>query len=397
MAETPEQKLEADLAIAENVLSTRFGNQIQLAFGEKEGLSGRTYVHRLNVVQGAPEVPQSLIMKQARAGEDQPYDPDAIGGPASRLFDEWAGLQFLNDVCTDPLPAPRFYGGDRSAGIILMEDFGTGMRLDHALRGEDAAVAEKTMVALSATVGRMHAQSIGKQPRYDEIRQALGPRGTPRGRVSRWDLKGIRPSLSSIGSTPHRGFFKECEAISKALNEPGPFNAYIHSDPCPDNCHWVGSDLRLLDFDGGRYSHALLDGVYPRIHFPSCWCANRVPDDVMRKAEAAYRYELTKGCPKAADDRIFYPAVVRICACWAFVTFTRSILNVLEEDREWGIATIRQRLILRFNLVAETAEEFGCCKAIGETARKIVSKLQSLWGDVVEMPYYPAFDPKVKS
>ena len=95
MLKTAEQKLEDDIRVAEKILTETFGGKVHLESGEKEGLSGRTYVHRLKVVQGPSTVPQMLIMKQARVREDQPYAPDALGGPASRLFNEWAGLQFL--------------------------------------------------------------------------------------------------------------------------------------------------------------------------------------------------------------------------------------------------------------------------------------------------------------
>jgi hypothetical protein len=182
------------------------------------------------------------------------------------------------------------------------------------------------------------------------------------------------------------------------LDEPGPFCAYIHSDPCPDNCHWVGSDLRLLDFEGGEYGHALLDGVYPRIHFPTCWCVSRLPDEVIRKAEGAYRAALLKGCPQAADDSVFGPAVVGICAYWAFTRFVNSLPEILTADRAAdrpsNLGTAHQRIILRFELTAATADEFGYLKAIGGTARRMVSRLRSLWRDVGEMPYYTAFQPQ---
>ena len=32
----------------------------------------------------------------------------------------------------------------------------------------------------------------------------------------------------------------------------------------------------------------------------------RVPDDVVEKMEVAYRTELAKGCPEAADDTLFF-------------------------------------------------------------------------------------------
>lgn len=388
---TAEQKLQEDLAVAEQVMAARFGGKVRLALGDKEGLNRRDYVHRLNVVQGPPEAPQTLIMKQARRRADQPYASDEAEGPASRLFDEWAGLQFLGEVGGDSPLAPRLYGGDRDAGILLMEDFGTGMRLDHALLGQDAAVAAHTLVALSRTVGRMHAQTLGKQARYEELRTVLGPTTKPSRQSTRRDLEGVRHSLQAIGLVPRQEFYKECETVLAMLDDPGPFCAYLHSDPCPDNCHWVGPDLRLLDFEGGTYGHALLEGVYPRIHFPTCWCVSRLPDEVMRNAEEAYRAALLKGCPQAADDGVFGPAVVGTCAYWAFTRLVNSLPGILEEDRPTDLGTARQRIILRFELSASAADEFGCLKAIGETAHRVVTTLRSRWQDAGEMPYYPAF------
>lgn len=36
--------------------------------------------------------------------------------------------------------------------------------------------------------------------------------------------------------------------------------------------------MELIDFEGGRYSHALIDGVFADLYFPSCLCVNRIPD-----------------------------------------------------------------------------------------------------------------------
>jgi len=95
MAETSAQKLEEDIAVAERVLTATLGHKIHLAIGERAGLSGRQHVHRLDVSQEPSEAPQTVIMKQARIRENQPYEPDALRGAAPRLFHEWAGLEFL--------------------------------------------------------------------------------------------------------------------------------------------------------------------------------------------------------------------------------------------------------------------------------------------------------------
>jgi hypothetical protein len=84
-------------------------------------------------------------------------------------------------------------------------------------------------------------------------------------------------------------------------------------------CAWATRDeLRLIDFEFGRLGHALMDGTYGRMIFPSCWCANRLPSRLVSKMEAVYRTELVKGCPEAQEDRIFERALVSVCGFWLF-------------------------------------------------------------------------------
>src|SRR5438309_847824 len=45
-------------------------------------------------------------------------------------FNEWAGLEFLNDAPGAEQSAPRFIGGDADARFYLMEDLGNGAAID---------------------------------------------------------------------------------------------------------------------------------------------------------------------------------------------------------------------------------------------------------------------------
>lgn len=64
----------------------------------------------------------------------------------------------------------------------------------------------------------------------------------------RKDLEGIRHSLQAIGLSPQRGSYKECEAVLAMLDEPGPSVPICTPIPARSNCHWVGSDLGLMEF-----------------------------------------------------------------------------------------------------------------------------------------------------
>lgn len=392
------QKLVGDIAVAEELLSQKWGTTLRLKAGDQSGLDDRSYVHRLRVTQRTPNMPETVILKQAAIrGENDVYDPQAADGPGSRLFNEWAGLQFLSEVCSDPLPAPAFFGGDRERGFVLIEDFGDGTRLDHLLLGQDAAAAERSVIALFQTIGRMHAQTVGQASRYLQIRTALGPAPswiTNIGEISAWDRQHMQRVLKAYAIETSPTFFDELDRVWHTVRTPGPFTAYIHSDACPDNCHWVGTELRLLDLEGGHFGHLLSDAIYAHLPFPSCWCSNRLPEAVTEKAQAAYRAELVEGCPEAADDDIFYPALVSVAIHRIFNVFYRNGLGggrPFDLDRQWGISTIGQRARMWFGQVAWLTERFGYFPGIGATAQRALARFRSHQPTIDEMPYYPAF------
>ena len=179
------------------------------------------------------------------------------------------------------------------------------------------------------------------------------------------------------------------KALEGFLNPDSPFMAYSHHDPCPDNCLLVGQAMKLLDFEFGCFRHALLDGVYGRIHFPTCWCVNRLPAGVYNQMEQVYRRELVQGCPEARDDELFNQVLVEACA-WQML---RSLsIGVLEEDGQWGIATHRQRVLLRLDRLAEITGEVGHLEVLGSTTEDLAVALRQQWAkELDEMPLYPAF------
>ena len=81
-------------AAAEQILSEVFREKVQI--GETKHIGGnRSAVFRCTLLDGPDEAPTSVVAKQAMVQKGEIYDPDAHEGPAWRLFNEWAGLQFL--------------------------------------------------------------------------------------------------------------------------------------------------------------------------------------------------------------------------------------------------------------------------------------------------------------
>jgi hypothetical protein len=370
------------IATAEQLLMEVFEGTVRLGEAEDLTASGRAGVYRLQVLAGPNHAPASVIVKQARTF------------PPWTFFNDWASLQFLNQVVPAHQSfAPHFYAGDPIQGIYVIEDLGRGQRLDQLLLGNDPAITEAALIAHATLHGRLHALTIGKQASYDAIRRPLGSLAEEEDDATLgWLASTFHRSVEMVGIAPAPGVDRELLALATSIRHPGPFLAFIQGDSCPDNCLYVGSALYLVDFEGGRLAHALLEGCYGRMHFPTCWCVYRLPEHIPPRMEAAYRAELVKGCPVAADDTLFYRALVEACTFWLLDWHRWMPLDrLLKSDRMIIAASDRQRLLTRLDMLVQTSEHFGYLEAVGATMRTLATRLRSLWPESEEMPLYPAF------
>ncbi len=379
--------VQATRIVAEGILHTMLG--AVEALDASPGMQAL----RCSMVEGSSDTPTTVIVKRV-ARDGDPYDPDAPDGPAWWLFNDWAGLSFLDHLAGEHSPAARFYGGDRRAGLLVLEDLGADAHLDTLLLGHDPVAAEEALRRLAATLGRMHALTIDKEEEYHRVRAALGP-ANPRAYDGRYDwiAPTIRTMAATMGVATPAHLDDDLTLLTVRLSDPAPFLAYIHGDACPDNCVHSGDTVRLFDFEHGRFGPALIDGVYGRLPFPSCWCIGRLPERVARDMEDTYRAALAHGCPAATDDTLFYRAVVEACVYWlAHFARLNLLTALLERDSLWDTATLRQRFLQRLDAVDRALQEVAYLEAIGALTATIAANLHALWDPTTQpMPYYPAF------
>ena len=385
--------LEAIRANAESILSKTLGGKVRLDEGEDLDGGTRALVYRFRILEGPGAAPASVVVKQVKSSEDAPYNPDSATIPAWTFFNEWASLEFLEMIAGGASFGLRFYGGDRASGLIVIEDLGRGTRLDQVLMENDYAAAEAALIGFAVIHGRLQAASAGKQGEFKRIREALGPRVLEDGYYSyEWLAPTFYQAAELLGVVPEPGIDGELDALKKTMLEPGPFLSFIQGDSCPDNCLFIDSTLRLMDFEGGRLDHALKEGVYGRMHFPTCRYVYRMPEHIPLLMEAAYRAELVKGCPEAGDDTLFYRAVAEASVYWMIDWYQMVPLSkTLAKDLLIAAATDRQRYLMRSDIVARTTEDLGHMEALGATIRRMAARMRELWPDAEETPYYPAF------
>ena len=381
MIDAPECRASSWRHAVEQSLSSRWNGDVVLEQDEQAGLSGREHVHRFHVRVAPPDSPSSVVVKQPRQRDEG----------LALFFNEWACLQLLTELCPTP-PAPRLYVSSPDPRFLVMEDLGTGSRLDHALLGTDAERATQTLVALFETIGQMHAATFGHRARFDAIFEQLARRPPHRDDRAQQRRQGaIEDALNRLALSPHGRFFDELAEIGRRV-ESSEREVLIHGDPCPDNCQWVGDRVRLLDFEHGRFGNAFSDACYPLIHFPTCWCLGRLPERVIEQAMEAYRRTLAHGMAHAADEQQFARGMTDASILWAWSMFASwHMPDALSQDREWGRATVRQRILFRFRLVVEMLERHGWYPSIADTTRRSHELLSARWKNVADIPLYPAF------
>ena len=381
-------------AVVEKLAKGTFGDSVTL--GDRVGLGGsnRSNVWRWQLK--GDNVPDSVVVKQVST-EHESYDPDSPKwGPAHRLFNEWTALQLLTERQATFIP--KLFSSDRDAGVLMIEDLGTAPTLDQLLLGDDAQVTEKALIALAEVLGQMHALTTDSRADYDQLRTNLGPTVPPPDTakpitLAETEIKGLLTKIiEPLEIKLTSAMEAELKALTVAWRDANNFRVLIHSDPCPDNILVVGDTVKLVDFEFARFGSPLIDGTYWRTFFPTCWCCNRLPVLVADQMETHYRDAMVRGLPDLKADDRYYRLLVEACLSWTFTFLNWEGLDPVADDGDWGIATIRQRVLMRFEVVAALADEHRYYPAVGDLSKIIAEALRERWSPPLkDLPLYPTF------
>ncbi|HEY9643441.1 MAG TPA: phosphotransferase [Coleofasciculaceae cyanobacterium] len=375
------------VAGAEQILSTAVGHPIQLTQVEFISERGRRNLLLRCHCSSDSGLPPSLMIKKVEAKSYNPNNPNSWD--TLRFFRDWIGAQFLSTISEQYPHSPRFYGGDRRLGLIILEDVPHHARLVESLVGGDSNQAERALLQYAACLAQLHVDTLGKAAEFEALAREIAPKAQfLRESV---DIPKQQGLLNRLGIQPESNWLHDLNTINEAMNHPDNFLAYVHADACPDNVLDTGEGLRLIDFETGHFGHAFIDIAYGRMMFPSCWCANRLPLTVVQQMENTYRAILIQQCPSLERDSIFETALVMACGYWMLNTLTRHLEPALRNDLNWGISTTRQRILARLEAFITTAQEFNQLPGLRGTASRLLDLLQQRWSGTPPLPDYPAF------
>lgn len=345
------------------------------------GFYTEVHQHLLRCHLSGDTAPCTVIVKLRRPADDGRADP-------RYLRNDRAGLEFLTAIGS--LAAPRFYAGDDDAGIVMMEDLGTGASVDSTLVGADPDAAHDALLAYARSLGRLHASTIGRADEFYEIRAALGPVDPLADRVTyggapvtaTWSR--LKEQLPQVPTTD--GADSDITELVRLLADPGDYLALTNGDVCPQNCRLFGDHVRFLDFDGAAFRHAILDVAYLWFPFVDCPCRALLPIEIRNSLLAAYRAEMA-----VLDDASFYVGLTAACAAkaiqrasgWVSVQDTDATYGMGISKRGWLLSTIQTFL--------DCAAQSGTLLELAAWFARLSDLSRAQWPDAPESPLYPAF------
>jgi hypothetical protein len=367
---------------AESALSRASGERTTLEAIERLGDDDR----RNLILRAQARTAQNLrpvIVKATRSTGYAPSSPDAFA--TSGFVREWTARTLL--ASSDGHARLGLLAGDAEQGVMVFADLGHDARsLVAPLLDGSADEAGHALAAYAVALARLHAATTGWAARHaDALHAAFPSAHVPASMALDW-LAGPAPEIDGVALP-----CDELAAVRARIGAPGPWFALVHGDLCPDNVLFAAGRAWPIDFEFSAPGHALLDAVYWRMGFPTCWCAGTLPAAVANRMEAIYRRELTPAVPEVADDRAFAREMATVMLARLPFHLRWLLEGALEEDRRWGIATNRSRILwyLRATIDAcERAEMFPGSRAV---ALQWLSRLQISWPDSEPLPVYPAF------
>ncbi|MEE8157554.1 MAG: hypothetical protein V3T51_05310 [Gammaproteobacteria bacterium] len=380
--------------LAGDLLEQTWGEPVRVLRGEilKSGRFAKVY--RLSFSQAPENALGTVVVKRILIPDDAGSRPEDQVGSRQRFQNEWAGLTLLSSIESTCALVPTLIAARQEAGIVVMDDVIGNATLDQLLLGADPDAAKQGLLDMCVTLAVLHAGTSNLKQQYESAIAEGGPAvvSPPPAQQCRHSLESVRDMAVALGVNAPRGLDDEIEGLESFFHGDGAFIGLLHNDACPDNFVTTDSGMKVWDFGFSSFGQFLVDGVYARMLFPSCWCVNRIPAGVLNEMEANYRQQLATVIPEAKDDKLYGQKMVEACA---HLVTDMLFQGLPDAKRLWGTATMGQRFVARFEAFADTAEQFGHMTTTGELFGRMAEALRTRWLDTdLDLPLFPAFDKK---
>lgn len=388
VADERQRTLEQAIGAAETVLSGRFGAPVKLTEPADLGGSERSTVLRARVAETPFTLPKTLVVKH--------YGPSAGPTAAESFAREAVSYQLFTALSEDERMCPELFAHDAGERVLVIEDLGQSPTLADKLLGRDATAAERSLLTLARSLGRLHATTAGREADFDALLRRIGTECEQDALAQEWRQSLVElPEVfeDALGIKAPQADTTVPEQVEWLLGN-SKHRAFSPTDLCPDNNLITGKGARFLDFEGGGVREVLLDAAYLRVPFPSCWCVFELPQGMSEAMLAAWRAEVTGIWPELADDALLQPRLLDAQLFWVQLS-TWWFLPRSEESNE----SLDQRLPspkraaalhARWRRLAEDAQR---CQRdwLCDYATTVAEAISERFGAELALAPYPAF------
>ena len=322
-------------------------------------------------------------------------DPDAADSFAA----EASGLALAGPAGL----GPSLLAADPAERVLVMTDLGDPPSLADLLLDGTAEAARAALTDWAVACGRLAVATAGRAGELAGLRagyRAPGPAaaaGAGRDEPGEhWLARRVReaadlPGLLGVAAPP--GLAADLASVL-AVTGPGECEVFSPGDICPDNNLLTPSGVRFIDFESAEYHQVYLDAAYLRMPFSTCWCVFRLPAEVARAAEAAYRDLVAGVFPALTDDATWQAGVRRATAAWTLHAMTYLLEPSLTADASMNpdrvpAPSARQLLRYRWQWLAGELDAGDDLPALAELVRRLLRATEH-W-QAAPMPPYPAF------
>lgn len=347
-------------------------------------------VSRVVLDRDVPGVGSSVVVKTRRV------DGPGHGGPAF-LRREAAALR---TSAASGVSAPPILMDD-AAGVVLQSDLGAWPTLQEHLLGRDPAGAAQAMTQMGATVGRLHAATLGRDAEHARHLAPLGSDVTT-GEVYTYGMEAwdeIAHACATTGLPAGDRAREETARLLRRSARPACGRVLIHVDLNPTNVLITPEGAKLVDFEGSRIGHPGIDACflhYPFPHHSAPWAV--LPEGVTAAAAAAYRAALAAG----GAERILehYDQMLTDGAAVVLIERLRRLPRIAQADQTPEDARRRRgqmvQQIRTFLRIADSSEELV---ALRDWLRELADTMAARWPEAEDPPppLFPVFaaDPDV--
>jgi hypothetical protein len=346
------------LAQGARALSAAWGRPVLLGHAERLDEPSRATVVRAQV-RGGPV--SGVRLKH--------FQDEWVSG-----LDEQAGSEFLTR--RGLALGPRLLAVDAEAHLLVLEEE-PGRSLETLLKGEDPRAATAGVLDTARLAGQLHTRTLGAQAEYDLVRQALPPRP---GRVRVEEARALLEHeqrlgrwLEAVGVEAAPGAHTELERVARALADPGPFLAFTHGEVGPGGVRFTPEGPRLSGLESSGMRHALCDALPWLVTVP-------LPDELVARADIAYRITLSAVCPAAQVDSKWVRARATVALARTVNLLQRLHPRLLEEESPASPGLSERATLVhhlaRCQALLATAEDFP---ALARTLEELEARLRERW------------------